>query len=200
MEKKAIKRIAAEEWCEEMHFAGNGTEWSLNAKSWFGPHSYLNGWGRQELQSDMILAAQGMAVPWLIDFGAVTTLSEPEIDVARQSNTASQFDWKHNDFILTIASRQLKMYIPDLYWQTYFGRPYIDMFGRERLLSAPVFKSEELSDGLIRLQLTESLDDMHTNHDLIMKVREKVKQHLKKDAFFNPKKGEKHKYVVPRFV
>jgi hypothetical protein len=43
-------------------------------------------------------------------------------------------------------------YIPDVYWLTFFGPPYVKLFGRERLLSAPAYKVEELSYGGISLQ------------------------------------------------
>lgn len=45
---------------------------------------------------------------------------------------------------------------PALKWRTYFGPPYIKLFGRETILNAPCWKTEEVGDTIV-LQLTESV-------------------------------------------
>lgn len=45
---------------------------------------------------------------------------------------------------------------PSLKWRTYFGPPYIEMLGKETILNAPCWKTEEVGDTIV-LQLTESV-------------------------------------------
>ena len=37
-------------------------------------------------------------------------------------------------------SYELKHWLPDMYWGTVFGKPYVDLFGLECLLSTPRIK------------------------------------------------------------
>jgi hypothetical protein len=39
--------------------------------------------------------------------------------------------------------------IPGLYWLNYFGGPYVDLIGRERLLSAPAYDVKPVGDGVL---------------------------------------------------
>lgn len=47
---------------------------------------------------------------------------------------------------------------PALKWRTYFGPPYIELLGRDTLLGAPCFKTEEVGDCVV-LQLAETVFD-----------------------------------------
>jgi hypothetical protein len=79
------------------------------------------------------------------------------------------------------AWRQLYDYSvmhPELVWKEYFGMPYIELFGREALLSTPCYRTEELRNGMISLQLTD--DPMI---DVPYEARQTVKQHLGEFAF-----------------
>ncbi|NJL30059.1 MAG: hypothetical protein HC897_20275 [Thermoanaerobaculia bacterium] len=93
----------------------------------------------------------------------------------------------------------LQQYLPDLYWLTIFGPPYVDLFGRERLLSAPAPIVEELPTGAILIQLSENMLDFRDRFEEVDRVRQAVKAHLDSDAFFDPAKGKDHKYNVPVF-
>jgi hypothetical protein len=46
--------------------------------------------------------------------------------------------------------------LPGLFWANLLGPEYVEMWGREYLLSAPCRKTEELSDGSIVLYLADS--------------------------------------------
>lgn len=42
-------------------------------------------------------------------------------------------------------------YLPGLYWMNFFGEPYCTLIGKERLLSAPAYETEELDVGVLLL-------------------------------------------------
>lgn len=71
----------------------------------------------------------------------------------------------------------LKVIHPELQWCEIFGAPYIKLFGREKLLSAPCYYSFEY-DELIFLQLTEN-----PFLPIPEEVRIGVKKHLGEKAF-----------------
>lgn len=73
---------------------------------------------------------------------------------------------------------KLRVRHPELAWINYFGRPYIDLFGREQLLSAPCFRTFEIGKDIIALQMTEDLFQ-----PIPSDVRSAVKKHLGEDAF-----------------
>lgn len=72
----------------------------------------------------------------------------------------------------------LRVRHPELAWINYFGKPYIELFGREKLLSAPCFRTFEIGKNLIGLQMTEDLFQ-----PIPSDVRYAVKKHLGEDAF-----------------
>ena len=51
---------------------------------------------------------------------------------------------------------RLDIRCPALKWRTYFGPPYIKMLGRDTILNAPCWKTEEVGDSIV-LQLTETV-------------------------------------------
>ena len=57
---------------------------------------------------------------------------------------------------------------PALKWRTYFGPPYIKMLGRDTILNAPCWKTEELGNSIV-LQLTETVYE-----DISPVLRQKV--------------------------
>lgn len=75
---------------------------------------------------------------------------------------------------------------PELAWINYFGRPYIDLFGREQLLSAPCFRTFEIGKDIIALQMTEDLFQ-----PIPSDVRYAVKKHLGEDAFVEEGKSSR---------
>ena len=76
---------------------------------------------------------------------------------------------------------QLRRGLPDLPWATVFGRPYVEMFGREKLLHTPGVEASEITGGSIYLQLSE-LPRMEARGDF-ERAREAAKVHLGMDAF-----------------
>jgi len=75
------------------------------------------------------------------DFGCLTLLTDGEIEAGRRNGAVLALDRRATRFTFGISSRAIRTCIPDVYWMTVFGAPYVKMFGRDRLLSAPVHKA-----------------------------------------------------------
>ena len=79
------------------------------------------------------------------------------------------------------AGIDLRRGIPDIFWANFFGPEYVEAFGRDRLISAPCHKIEELSDGGIIVFLSESPLDA-SGEDYKVRKRE-LYDYLGEDAF-----------------
>jgi hypothetical protein len=73
-------------------------------------------------------------------------------------------------------------FLRDLYWGNVFGPPYVELFGAERLRTAPAAIARELRPGYFYLQLTEDITDGAGLAD----ARRTVKAHLGADCFYDP--------------
>lgn len=93
---------------------------------------------------------------------------------------------------------ELIKYLPQLAWASVFGRAYVMMFGRDRLLSAPAAVVEEIGPEMIYLQLTSKVSDIADDLPAYFDLRRRVKEHIGLDAFFDPARG-KGPYRVPKF-
>jgi hypothetical protein len=89
--------------------------------------------------------------------------------------------WTSFDRILTTFD--LRKNIPNLPWATIFGTPYIEMFGRDRLLASPAAVVEELGADQVYVQLTPCISDLEVNFEEFQAVRRRVKEHLGNNAF-----------------
>lgn len=102
-------------------------------------------------------------------------------------------DWKDAVF----APMRLRKYLPNLYSCQVFGKSYVDLFGMDKLLSAPAPVVKKISDSQVYLQLNKDLDDI--SYEELETNRTLVKKHLGADAFFQIEKGRDYKYKVPNF-
>jgi len=91
----------------------------------------------------------------------------------------------------------LKKRLPEISWGTVFGEPYIELFGRERILNAPFDKVEEWHSNHIFCKLTPDL----MNPDLPMTQREGVRHYLGSKAFVegNRQPSYYNEGVAPKF-
>lgn len=101
--------------------------------------------------------------------------------------------------ILNISTFVLRDSLPNLYWATIFGPPYVKLFGRERLLATPAPIVKELDDNLIYIQLTENVLDNRVCPERVETARLAAKEFLDSNAFLDSKLGPGHVYRVPEF-
>jgi hypothetical protein len=93
------------------------------------------------------------------------------------------------DKVLKTSTHTLRHWLPDLPWGTVFGSAYVKMFGLQTLLTAPAYQIEKLSDEVVYIQLSPKLSDMVNDYENVNLVREAVKNHLGRDAFFEVSKA-----------
>lgn len=144
----------------------------------------------------MRAAAQSL----LPDFGFIHSITTAETERGLSSGSISFLDSSRKTKSLFVTTHILRRYIPDIYWTTVFGRQYVQLFSRSRLLSSPVHRIEELDNGSVLLQLTPKLTDIFADELHFESLRETVRAHLGANSFFDPDKGPRHVYQVPQFT
>ncbi len=87
------------------------------------------------------------------------------------------------DDVLLLTHLKLRQALPTLHWLTALGPAYVDLFGRERVLTTPVHRSRELDTGAVLLQLTAGIRDPYDDFDAYAAARERAMDHLGRDAF-----------------
>ncbi len=130
------------------------------------------------------------------DVALLHLFTDLELDRAKASGALSSLDRAGKEYSFNLPSHELQSNLPDFYWAMIFGRPFIEMFGRDLLLSTPAQVVRELGAGHILIQLTDNLRDSETDYTRFATVRERVIKHLGADAFFSP---ERTVYRVPKF-
>jgi len=73
--------------------------------------------------------------------------------------------------------------LPNIYWANFIGPEYVEMFGKDKIQSAPCDRVENLPDGGALLILTPSPFDFDNDREGFEKRRLRLKQHLGMDAF-----------------
>jgi hypothetical protein len=90
---------------------------------------------------------------------------------------------------------QLLDYLPGLYWLNYFGPPYCDLIGRDRILTAPAYEVWPSGDGVI-VSLAESAEEWET--PAYQRREQAVIEHLGKPYFFS-RDDPKRESLAPDF-
>lgn len=101
--------------------------------------------------------------------------------------------------VLQNHSLKIRQGLPGLYWLTVFGRPYINLFGYDRLLETPAKAVQELSNGSVKIKLTNFLRDDKESWQEFRQVRERCKDHLGRRAFLDHSARHVGDYQVPQF-
>jgi hypothetical protein len=126
------------------------------------------------------------------DIGHIHILAEPELQHYKQyyNEVVSALNVGFN----TIP---LKRCIGNLAWGMYFGKPYIEMIGLEKLLKTPAFLVEQCND-VVYLQVTENIEDIFHKYEEFERLRTQIKEYLGRQYFFHPDLA-KNEYCVPMF-
>ncbi len=94
------------------------------------------------------------------------------------------------------APKNLSIRHPEINWMVLFGKPYINLFGREKLINTPCHSVQTIGENVIALQLTDNLFE-----PIPPSVRSTVKKHLGEDAFVEEGKSYRvyNTGKVPKF-
>jgi len=172
----------------------------------YGPHRQHSTWSiglkkaRDFEQPAFCKMLEYSAAAFSADFGFIHGIAETEMSRGLANGTMGFLDTETREKHLYVTSHVLWKFVPDIYWMTVFGKPYVELFSRERLLSCPAHRVQEMDNGSIVIQLTPELTDAAADEAAFERARQCARDHLDNDAFFDPLKGPDYQYRVPEFV
>jgi hypothetical protein len=85
---------------------------------------------------------------------------------------------------LDLSTHTLRHWLPDMPWVVVFGSAYVRMFGKQKLLTCPAYKVEDLGEEMVFIQLTPNMTDIHEKYDEVVQARATAKNHLGEECFF----------------
>lgn len=184
--------IVLEDW-------GNSFLWKRKKPSAFGMVTFGSAHPRRPFHTSLTLEAKSE----IVDSKKLTHFIQefsktfhPDISLI---HVFSKIGRGNRQPILNISSFVLKESLPNLYWATVFGAPYVRLFGKEQLLSTPAAVVKEVSENLVYIQLTGDVMDNHKQPELVEVLREVAKKHLNSNAFFDPQRSPNYVYRKPEF-
>lgn len=98
--------------------------------------------------------------------------------------------------MLGLVSHDLQKWLPTIPWACCFGRPYLEMIERQRFVSAPFWKVEELGPESLLCQAAEDAADCLGPE--FRNRRDMIKSTIGTEYFFDPTHPQK-KAITPRF-
>ena len=135
---------------------------------------------------ELVRFVQVMATLLRADFALAHLLTEHDVETETKAGTVGMIDRRRPTYSLTVMNDTLRRFVPDLYWVTVFGPPYVRHFGRDRLLSTPAHRVEELASGAVYLQLGADPLDLRDRFAEVDAVRRQAKLRLDHNSFFDP--------------
>ena len=151
-------------------------------------------------QNALLTFLEAAAVALKADFAFLHLLTAAELERGRANRTVTALDKKATRFNCFLASKDLKRRIPDIYWATIFGQPYLELFGKERLLSTPAYRVEMLSQGMVLLQISKDLFEVGARAEAFTSARERAILHLGPNTFFRSAAEPTDDYCAPNFT
>ena len=193
--------LLEEAWSDELLWKGRGARVNGSIFKPFGPRIR---YGLVKIESDSselgvtraIALLERLGVAFDGVYGLLHLVTRRDTKGAAPDSAAYYDDEPY----LFVPEIQLRRWLPDLYWGNLLGPPYLELFGRERIESAPAHTVKHVGPDLYYLQLSERLEDLRDRWDEVAAVRAAVKQHLGANAFWDPTLGEDHPYDVPAFA
>ena len=162
-----------------------GTRWRSKTPLLHGTHATIRIASELKQIDQMTLVSylKSASVRSKADFAFIDVLVDTYKDFGVQSGSAPYRDG------FLFSTHLLRHWLPDVFWGTVFGPPYVRLLGKDRLLSAPAYLVEELGAETIYVQLTENLTDVVEDGNAIQSFRTAFKQHFRDDVFFVPEKA-----------
>lgn len=132
------------------------------------------------LQNKLLSHLKAVCVKSIGDFAFLDSLSECYKSEALASHYSPSGGY------LFTTTHTLRHWLPDMPWTFVFGPAYVRLFGKERLLTCPAYKVEDIGDEVVFIQLTENMADIHEKYEEVMQARALAKKHLGEECFFKP--------------
>ena len=143
------------------------------------------GIGRVHSADEVFLFLLRVAEATRCHFAYADVLDEALIASSARTGTIRRTGAGGQKTSLDVSTETLERFLPNVYWATVFGAPYVSHFGRSALLEAPAFNVVEIPETGVALRLSAEPSLTDAQGTEMQRRRESVKTHLNNDSFFN---------------
>jgi hypothetical protein len=133
----------------------------------------------ERLRNFIIRATQELSA----DFGCITLLSSHEIREGRLNGTTRPIDKGGSTFHFGVYSESLRNCLPDIYWLTVLGPPYVRMIGIDHVMRTPAHAVTEVDRESVLIQISPAIADV-ADGERFVASKNLIKRHLGSDLFF----------------
>ena len=165
-------------------FLWRRTRPTIKGSVWFGGNSHSTMYFRVAKSAFVIEPAlrflRGLHRHFPIDVASV------HVDHETDYVDRERYRLRVEPFVSGLTTHCLRNGLPDVSWGMLFGPPYIELFGRERLLSTPAALVTEMAGG-VYVQLTRDVADVTAHRDSYLVAQKAARDHLDSEAFLDPK-------------
>jgi len=120
----------------------------------------------------------------LADYAVLHVVGQQDVDRSRASGGwVSSGSTKLGDYTLFPTTHRLRGGLPNMFWSTVLGRPYVSIMGRNRLLSCPDADVVELDYGGIRVTSRLPFWAARTEPEAFENWRDTVREHIGREFF-----------------
>ena len=168
---------------------------TVHGSAWFGgkAHSsiYIKVARRAFATETAVRLLRGLRAHFPVDVGYIHVQHEAD------SHDRDRYRRHVEPFVLGLTTHNLREGLPDVPWAMFFGPPYVELFGPERLLNTPAAYVEKLADG-IYVQLTPSVADVAAKRESYLAAQQATREHLDSNAFLSDTSPDRLR--VPEFL
>ena len=127
-------------------------------------------------------------------FEALVVALDPVYGMA---HSCEEYDYKNmwTEGGLWAIGRDISRYLPGIYWLNFFGKPYCDLIGKEKLLTAPAHETKGIGSGVL---LGLSADPFAWDTENYRQVENAVLDHSGERFFFSREEPNR-KTIAPDF-
>jgi hypothetical protein len=155
-------------WCDDLIWRGRNAKVEGTTYKPLGPHAR---YGLIHVTADLPGAAAGRATHVVQDLAVAFDAVYGFVHISNQHSAGDEPS-------LFVSQFDLRDGLERLYWGNILGSPFVDLYGPERIASAPAYAVEQLGPELYWVQLTERLDDVRSHSDEVADIAGAVKEYL----------------------
>lgn len=110
-----------------------------------------------------------------------------------------RFANRHDKMLGGATPLNIQDNLPGVPWAIWYGPPYVELFGKKTLLTAPVHETTAIQPDVVYCQLTADFSDVAEKPELVSARQAAVRDYLGRDAFYDPEMLH-HPGKVPQFA
>ena len=146
----------------------------------------------------LVRASTDLAVEFVAEFGALHVIGPADVQRGEAGGYVRVSDKGPEQ--LLVVPRTVTRYLPDLFWCTFLGPSYVQIFGRDALERVEAYEARFVSEDIFMVRFSEHPSWIVEHPADFEAQRQEVKEALRPGVFFSESSGADGDYLVPSFA